>query len=83
MPIGKLLRSHSIVVQELARILLYRKIWVSAYNAVAISISEAVAQLVEQQTFNLWVLGSIPSGLIDHGKAFSLRKSTELELKLQ
>ena len=25
---------------------------------------EAVAQLVEQQTFNLWVLGSIPSGLI-------------------
>ena len=27
--------------------------------------NEAVAQLVEQQTFNLWVLGSIPSGLIN------------------
>ena len=25
---------------------------------------ETVAQLVEQQTFNLWVLGSSPSGLI-------------------
>ena len=24
---------------------------------------EPVAQLVEQKTFNLWVLGSIPSGL--------------------
>ncbi len=30
---------------------------------------EAVAQLVEQQTFNLWVLGSIPSGLIVLGVA--------------
>ena len=30
-------------------------------------LSEAVAQLVEQQTFNLWVLGSIPSGLMFSG----------------
>ena len=34
------------------------------FNPVGGIASEAVAQLVEQQTFNLWVLGSIPSGLI-------------------
>lgn len=29
---------------------------------------DSVAQLVEQYTFNVWVLGSNPSGITEHGQ---------------
>ena len=37
-------------------------------------INDSVAQLVEQYTFNVWVLGSNPSGITKNKKAFSARE---------
>ena len=39
---------------------------------------DSVAQLVEQYTFNVWVLGSSPSGITNHAVAwFSLLRKAQ------